>query len=604
MTILARRLAQAPALLYLLAVLGAPVLLGAESQAVGSATPARSEARWDEAIERYLLHEQETALRACEELGLELPEDFLAWVVEDPLVRASVYGCGREPLRVLLGLYSLELDLGRELVRRDHTQLALAFAIQDSYSERGEQGTPWNDADGARAPRELPDISPRPPLELEIPGDPRVFIDTKDKARSLDSDDHIINFLEDHPPVEVEETTDELPPLEYDERGVAKPRGAPVSVTRLRSRPLLGADVIASRALQEEFNAYMSERGFPEVQLDCGDEVVYWECKEAVRDHELRGRIAAAHELFHAAYRNKGRMPMERDRAPTSAESMAWFLRNDRHAFSPEDRVARAWPRFPLQAPWPVLMMLAADDQPLREREEIWVRFRDKGEFRTYGEYIGGIAQQFDMQSARRVSPFAFSYGSIQMMWKDGGVCGTMGNIGARTFRIVGVPASTAGQPGHCAIVRMDHDPATGGFRCIGGQYATGGDDVTTVHAGWNYDGRGGRKPMIYHQAVAWGVSFNPESFIDVLVLGRAWRALDDASRAAGCVSLVEDGLARNPFALNLIEAAVAAASDQEQLQSVLAAFETVTSNLRSDSTYSLYLSTVRGLVDARRSQL
>ena len=46
------------------------------------------------------------------------------------------------------------------------------------------------------------------------------------------------------------------------------------------------------------------------------------------------------------------------------------------------------------------------------------------------------IAQQFDMQSARRLSPFAHSYGSIEMMWKDGGVCGTMGNIGARTRRI------------------------------------------------------------------------------------------------------------------------------------------------------------------------
>ena len=103
--------------------------------------------------------------------------------------------------------------------------------------------------------------------------------------------------------------------------------------------------------------------------------------------------------------------------------------------------------------------MLAADDQPLREREDIWIKFRDDGEFRTYGEYIGGIAQQFDMQSARRVSPLAFNYGSIQMMWKDGGVCGTMGNIGARTYRICGAPSSTAGQPGHCAIVRMDVEP-------------------------------------------------------------------------------------------------------------------------------------------------
>jgi hypothetical protein len=166
-----------------------------------------------------------------------------------------------------------------------------------------------------------------------------------------------------------------------------------------------------------------------------------------------RKRIAAAHELFQAAYRATGRMPAERDAAPTPAESMAWFIRNDRWDFPPEVRAARAWPRFPLNAPWPVLLMLAADDQPLREREEIWAKFRDTGEMRTYGEYIGDIAQQFDMQSARRVAPIAFSYGSIQMMWKDGGVCGTMGNIGARTNRIVGFPDVS----GPAEVARNDH---------------------------------------------------------------------------------------------------------------------------------------------------
>jgi hypothetical protein len=602
MTIPARL--QVSGLLLALFSLSAPPF--AEAGRLGEDAPASaaSEDRWSEVTARYLQRQEEAALAACEELGLSLPADFLGWIEGDPQVRASVYGCGREPLQTLLGLYALELDLGQQAIRRDHTQLALAFAIQDSYAERGEQGTRWNDADGARPPRQLPDISPRPRLELSVPGDPRAHVDTKDATRELDRDDHIINFLEDHPPVEVEESVEELPPLEYDESGIAKPRGAAVSVKRLRERPLLGADVIASAALQAEFNGYMREHGFPEVQLDCGEQVVHWQSKAAVADRELRGRIAAAHELFHAAYRNKGRMPAERDRAPTPAESMAWFLRNDRHEFSAADRVARAWPRFPLDAPWPVLMMLAADDQPLREREEIWLRFRDHGELRTYGEYIGGIAQQFDMQSARRVSPFAFSYGSIQMMWKDGGVCGTMGNIGARTYRIVGVPASTATQPGHCAIVRMDHDPATGGFRCIGGQYATGGDEVTTVHAGWNYDGRGGRKPMIYHQAVAWGVSFGSSSFLDMLVLGRAWQALDEASRASDCASLVEDGLGRNPFALHLLEAAVAAAPDLEHLQSVLEAFERATASLHGDPTYALYLTTARALVDARRSKL
>ena len=78
---------------------------------------------------------------------------------------------------------------------------------------------------------------------------------------------------------------------------------------------------------------------------------------------ELRKRIVAAHQLFEHAYRAKGRMPAERDRAPTAAESMAWFIRNDQWPFTAEARAARHWPLFPLDAPWPTLMMLAADDQ-------------------------------------------------------------------------------------------------------------------------------------------------------------------------------------------------------------------------------------------------
>lgn len=359
---------------------------------------------------------RDRTLAQCRDVGLALPADFLAWVDGDPLRRASVYGWRQEPLPVLLGLRSLEIDLGEDLVRRDYPQLALAFAIQGSFRAPSPKASGWNDGDGDPANGALPDITPRPPLQLVIPDDPRVRVDTKAKDRTLDRDDHIVNFLEDHEPIEVELTEKELPPLEYDAQGRAKPRGKAIAVTKKVRRALVAADVIASSALQAEFVAYMAAHGRPEVTIECGDRVVHWASKEAVRDGELRKRIAAAHELFHTAYRNKGRMPMARDRAPTPAESMAWLVRNDRHAFTPKLQKERQWPRFPLQAPWPVLLMLAADDQPLREREAIWARFRDDGEFRTYGEYIDGIAQQFDMQSARRLSPFAFAYGSIQMM--------------------------------------------------------------------------------------------------------------------------------------------------------------------------------------------
>ena len=515
-------------------------------------------------------------------------------------MRTSVYGCRRDPLPVLLALRSLEIDLGPDIVRRDYTQLALAFALQRSYQKKASKASGWNDGDIEPPDDNLPDITPRHPLVLTIPGDPRTPVNTKNATRALDRDDRIVNFLEDHAEIEVDVRVMELPPLEYDDKGIAKPQDKAVQVVKKVRRAPLGADVIASAALQAEFNAYMAAHGHADVRIDCGERVVHWYSESSVDDEASRKQIAAAHELFHSAYRNKGRMPAERDRAPTMAESMAWLVRNDRHAFPPDVRTAREWPRFPLNAPWPVLLMLAADDQPLREREDIWLRFRDHGEMKTYGEYIGGIAQQFDMQSARRVSPLAFSYGSIQMMWKDGGVCGTMGNIGARTYRICGVPSSTAGQPGHCAIVLMEHDRKTGRFHCKGGQYASGGDEVTTVHAGWNYDDVGGRKAMVFHQAIAWGCNHSFPALLDTLVLRRVFDALPAEQRARDVVPFATAALSRNPFALAVLDGVIAAATDADTLLHLVNTFERHAAPALDGKEHVLYRTTVRDLAHAR----
>ena len=551
-------------------------------------------------VETYLEAARARTIETCAARGIELPPGFLAWIDADPVRRTTVWGCRADPLPVVLGLRSLEIDLGEKIVRDEYPQLALAFAIEGSYSGPRPVAPGWNDGDPSPRGDSLPDVSPRPPLELVIPGDPRVPVDVTDASRELDRDDRIIAFLEDHPEIEVEAEILEPAPLEYDDKGIAKPRGKPVRATRTERRRLYAADVIASAALQNEFNAYMAANGHPEVSIDCGDRVVHWRSTEAVDDGAVRARIKAAHDLFHDAYRAKGRMPAGRDRPPSAAESLAWFVRNDRHPFPDEVRADRAWPRFPLDAPWPVLLMLVADAQPLREREEVWRRFVDAGDFRTYGEYIGGIAQQFDMQSARRLSPFPFSYGSIQMMWKDGGVCGTMGNIGARTYRICGIPASTAGQPGHCAVVLMERDAATGEFRCRGDQYATGGDEVTSVHAAWNLDERGARRPMVFHQSVAWGVSHGLASYVETLAMARAFAALPPETRTAECTAFADAALTLNPFAVAALEAAVDAAPDAASLRAIAARFDAAIAALDRPERFSLLTKTMRDAIDAR----
>jgi len=495
-----------------------------------------------EVKEAWLAERKAAAVGELRAAGVELPSEFLAWVDSDPIVRCTVYAARRQPAGVLRMLRSLELDLGVDVVRRDWTQLALAMAVvhADTAAEA--------------------DLRDRGPLELVIPGDPRVPVDTKDPARPLDRDDHIINFLEARTIEEevVVGQKEEDPPLRYDDRGIAIPpppnaKPVQVPVTERRTRPLRAADVLASRKLQEEFNAFMQAHG-QDVRIDCGDNVIHWKSRAAVRAE--RKNINEAYVMFRTAYERKGRLPAARDPAPSPAAAAAWLIRNDRHRFPPETAAQRQWPRYPLQSPWPTLTLLAVDSTPLREREERWVAFRDRGEFRTYGEYIGAIAQQSDMQSARRLTPFPFTYGSYQMMAKDGGVCGTMAKMAVRTCLALGIPASTAAQPGHCAYVFFARDAKTGLYDCKGGQFASGGPARTNPHAPWMFGDVNARRPMLYHQTIAWAMNAGFQSYLDATIEMRLFEQLPADEQAAAGLRLLESGLATNPYHILLVDAA------------------------------------------------
>ncbi len=494
----------------------------------------------------YLAFAKAQARRDVQAAGKTLPADFIAWVDSDPVVSTTVYGSRASAANILLMLRSLEIDLGQDAVRKTYTQLALATAVV--HAKLGPEA----------------DLKPRPPLKLTIGGDPRQPVDTKDPKRPLDLNDHIINFLNDHTLVEdvVVGQREELPELKYDNKGIAipAPKGKPkkVNITEKRTRSLYAADVLASADLQKQFNAYMKAKG-QTVQIDCGEKIVHWNSHDAVKGEDNK-KVDAAYRLFKTAYEAKGLLPAARDPFPSPAERCAYLIRNHEYTFSPELQAQRKWPRYPLTAPWPTLTLLVANDQPLREREERWEAFRDKGEFRTYGEYIGGIAQQFNMQSARRIRPWPFTYGSIQMMLKDGGVCGTMGNISARSQCILGIPSCTAGQPGHCCVISFAYDDKASTYKCHGGQYATGGDAETHPHTPWFFGDVDAGKPMVYHQSVAWGVNFGLQAYLDAIVAHVFFKQLPEAERQAHGLALLDSALARNPYCFLLIDDAQALA--------------------------------------------
>jgi hypothetical protein len=487
------------------------------------------------------------ALRQLADAGKTLPADFLAWVDADPAIRTTVYGARQDPAGLLLILRSLELDLGQEVVRKKYTQLALAMAVV--HAKDGDQA----------------DLVPRAPLVLHIGGDPRKLVDTHATNRPLDLDDHIINFLNDHAPI-VEDVVvghkEVLPELVYDDQGQAvpqknaKPKKEPI--IEKRPRPLRAADVIASAELEKEFNAYLKEHGQTN-QLHCGGETrLHWKSTDT-KGIDAAG-TKAAYELFVHAYKAKGYLPPEPDPVPTLAERCAFLIRNHESPVVTTNKSA-VWPKFPLNAPWPVLTFLAADAQPLRERQDIWERYRDKGEFHGYGEYVGSIAQTPIYLQARRVAPFAFNYGSVQMMLKDGGVCGVMANIAVRSHQSLGTPASTAGQPGHCALVRFAFDDNRRTYACVGGQYATAGDAGTGVHVPWYFGDVDARRPMVYHQSVAWAANFGLQAFLDSTVAHTLFKQLPDADCQAHGMELLQSAAALCPYNFLLVEDALA--SDQ-----------------------------------------
>lgn len=513
----------------------------------------------------YLAFAKAQARRDLVAEGKSLPDDFLAWVDSDPVVEATVYGARQKASNVLRMLRSLELDLGQETVRKKYTQLALAMSVVRAK-------------DGPQA-----DLNPRELLKLVIPTCPLKPVNTQDPDRPLDVNDHIINFLNAHLvedlPAE-RKWTREAKELQYDDKGVAIPapeengkKEAAAQPVEKVMRPLTAADVMASQALQDEFNAYMKAKG-QDIEIHCGDHVIWPDRHDMVKGPEGKEILKAFH-LFKAAYEAKGLLPAKRDPAPTHAESLAFLVRNN-ECTTPPAPSKKKLPNCPLTSPWPILTLLAADNQPLRERQDIWERYHDRGELHLYGEYIGGIAQQFDFQSARRLSPYSFSYGTFQMMLKDGGVCGTMANMAVRTYESLGIPACTAGQPGHCALIFFAFDSAKQTYDCYGGQFATGGPDKTHPHTPWYFGDVDAARGMVYHQSIAWAVNAGMQSWLDSTMAYQLFRLLPEADRKTYGMELLESGLTINPFNFLLADAGQAAAATPQAQIRLWKALETV----------------------------
>ncbi|HEX7261450.1 MAG TPA: hypothetical protein VF258_06510, partial [Luteolibacter sp.] len=361
-----------------------------------------------------------------------LPPDFLEWVDSDPVVAASIYGIAENAVQRLVMLRSLDIDLGDDLVRKRYTQLCLALV--DKYAAVVDPATVSNPDYGIG-------LHLRPRFTLEIRREPMQKVDTRDQARTLDINDHIINFLEEHPvplgrkspiygDLDVKiakamgyDTTggrkhqdffekrnrkpiDRLASLDEDATGEDKAKNGASRISSQRNggltRPLFAYEVMTTPKLQAEFNDYMKAHGH-EVNIRTGG--------EEINGHSpFEKEITQASQLFLTAYQEKGRIPKADDPAPTPLEMAAFIIRSNEDRL-PNKRGSEGSLSFDVNNPWPVLDMLVSDRTPLRERQYVWELNRDHGIAIGYGQYHScGIAFKIPLLMARRMQPYDFPY--------------------------------------------------------------------------------------------------------------------------------------------------------------------------------------------------
>ena len=381
----------------------------AEVSADFKAALAKAEYRFTpEVVTAYVEAQKAQARAELKALGKQLPAEFLGWVDGDGVVRATVYGSPK-PSHVLLMLYSLSPDVGDPRYKRYKNWL-LAAAVKNA-----RQGPKAN-------------ITPRAPLKLEIPGDPRQPVNTKDSSRPLDKNDHIINFLEDN--------------------------------------KLVASDVMYNADWQQKFNASMAEKG-QDARVNCSMKLGPGSQKE--KRAKLKD-VMAAYRMFQTAYEEKGRIPKQKD--PRIGLREWVVLQVDNH----ESGKTRSG--FPLdKAPWPVLTALLSPRLSLREAYNM---NRGGGEAISKGHYKLN-AFSTEMLKAVDVRPFPYAEGSWYMIKKHGGACGTRAMLAANQNKAYGLPSATVGEIGHASWVEFPYFKKSGRFRM---KFEGGGHNpaVLSVH--------------------------------------------------------------------------------------------------------------------------
>jgi hypothetical protein len=461
----------------------------------------------------YLAFRKHQAAAELATHGITLPADLWRWVDADPIAAATIYGTRRgTPAQALCVLRSLEIDLGPEVVRERHPQLALAAAWCYGAS-----------VDLAAGGGNSFSLKPRGPFVVTISPDPRVRVNTRPTDRPLDVHDHIINFLHD------EETV------------TTHPDGTETVAVRSREKPLTAGQVVASLKLQGEFNAYMKRHGQDIPPLDCGDNEINT-YKGVIWRHPRMGAFSRAAKLFTEAYIAKGLMVAENDPTPSPTEWIAWQVRN---AANPQ-RATR------LDTPWPLLAYVVNHRVPLREAEYVWEEKARGINPMRYIEYIGSIAQTNpQLISLRRLQPFAFTYNSYPGKRLYGGVCGSHTHTNLVAGSAMGLTMVACSSPGHSFPGSIGRDK-NGVFAFSGGN-----SSAPWFFGAASNEGTGSDQMKL--SSLAWAMNFGLEGYAASHLAWTLALELPAALRETRTPAVMESAIALNPYNIGLARAALTA---------------------------------------------
>jgi hypothetical protein len=462
----------------------------------------------------FLAFRKAEALEALAGHGISLPSDLLAWIDETPDVAATVYGLRYgTPAQALILLRSLQLDLTLADMQA-HSPVVLATVVMHAHK-----------IDLAE-PEALPYVSlkPREPMPWKIPASPLVRVDTHPKDRPLDISDHVINFMEEEEVVE----------------------GGKVVSVKPREPHIRACDIVASKALQADFNAYVQSKVPDFKPLDCGESLnwayggVSWRLPE-------RKELGRAYELFSEAYFSKGRIPKARDPKATPVEWAAYQVGNAKN----ENRKAE------LPDTWPFAMYLVNRPQPLREAEFAWEEKAKGVRPMRYIEYVGKVAQDTTMLYLRRMTPFEYAYGSLAMMRKDGGVCGTHTSTALRAGASLGKMVINCSSPGHSF---------PGGLGKQDGVYSAPGSQTGVK---WYF---GDSEPKVIGRdslmlpSLAAALNWGLQGFLDSQLGWTLCLQLPEDVQAAHGYTLLKSALLQNPYNVSLARATLAKADTADAL--------------------------------------